>query len=585
MLKALPLLLLAAASIPTWSQTFSFVPVTNNFVSNGPHASGGFTKDQKLDLVQALGDQQIACYPGRGDGTFGPPVITALAAGNRIQVADLNRDGLDDLLTPAGIRLATGDCQFTHIAQPDLQWVDLIEDFDDDGILDLAVRISTDLIAGKTQLRRGHGDGTFDATGPVVDGYLVPARVGDLNGDGHRDTILRQFWPIGQGGRVGNTPFEMRAELGNGQGQFTARSLGLFETLYGSGDFNGDGTIDLLFAAGAYDISVWLGTGDGTFRQAQRYGYDCDTEYAVWGSGLGTFDSSGKTGFLISCDSETGSGIYYVSIGSGNPRRITIPGMSGKNFTVDDWNGDNRLDITAWDRNGAIQILLNVPDLAALPVATSSAANVPLVAPGSLASLYGTFPVRGTVIAPSFAAPPTTLGGLQLRATDPTGHRSFAALLFVSPTQVNFRVPDDLGLGWALLELVNGATVAPVGWMEAKAIAPTLFPTLTGEKLNADGSTTPIPGNPRPWPVPAVFTFYGTGFGGVKAEDIRLLFQKSSLPPLSIQPDPGITGLYLIRVRITSVSPGDGDDLDAYGSAVRMQIGDSFTNWFYSYIY
>jgi len=45
------------------------------------------------------------------------------------------------------------------------------------------------------------------------------------------------------------------------------------------------------------------------------------------------------------------------------------------------------------------------------------------------------------------------------------------------------------------------------------------------------------------------------------------------------------TGLYLIRLKITSVIPGDGDDLDAYGSAVRMQIGDSFTNSFYSNIY
>ena len=107
----------------------------------------------------------------------------------------------------------------------------------------------------------GNGDGTFQA--PVVyatpTGWGEPLTVLDFNQDGIKDLAA-----IDRGGDI---------LLGNGDGTFRpgpSIPLKLFTSFKLTGDFNGDGKVDLLathcnpFSHGCSE-QLLLGNGDGTF--------------------------------------------------------------------------------------------------------------------------------------------------------------------------------------------------------------------------------------------------------------------------------------------------------------------------------
>ena len=69
---------------------------------------------------------------------------------------------------------------------------------------------------------------------------------------------------------------------------------------------------------------------------------------------------------------------------------------------------------------------------------------------------------------------PVSLGGVTLAVTDSTGILRFASLLYVSPTQINFLVPDVVSAGAASIRVINDALSVDVGASVA-AVSPTLF--------------------------------------------------------------------------------------------------------------
>ena len=209
-------------------------------------AAGDFNKDGKLDLA-VMGTVGVQIALGNGDGTFhgslslGPP--GAFGAIGPLAVADLNGDGNPDLVYTASNTTGTA-----ATLQPGNIWVML-----------------------------GHGDGTFGAAvtysiGKVATGVAI----GDLNGDGKPDLAVADYAPGAA---------DVAVLLGNGDGTFQAAVK--YPAVNGAGsvvmaDFNGDGYQDLAVvsnssganssagAAGA--VTVLLGQGDGTFRDAIVYG-------------------------------------------------------------------------------------------------------------------------------------------------------------------------------------------------------------------------------------------------------------------------------------------------------------------------
>src|SRR5262249_1557029 len=133
-------------------------------------------------------------------------------------------------------------------------------------------------IGGAVLVQLGNGDGTFKA--PV--NYKVGTSgasvvVGDLNGDGKPDLVAIAE-PFVRGASNQVLPGSIGVLIGNGDGTFqpivkyvVAKSL-LYVTI---GDFNRDGVADLVVASASVTsgiVTVLLGNGDGTFRNALTYG-------------------------------------------------------------------------------------------------------------------------------------------------------------------------------------------------------------------------------------------------------------------------------------------------------------------------
>jgi uncharacterized protein (TIGR03437 family) len=111
-------------------------------------------------------------------------------------------------------------------------------------------------------------------------------------------------------------------------------------------------------------------------------------------------------------------------------------------------------------------------------VVASAAAAVAVVAPGSLASIYGSSLASTTQWA--FSLPlPSSLGGISITVQDAGGNSARASLLYVSPGQINFLMPQGMPTGVATFLISNGTNTSVTAIGAVGQVAPTLF-TMTG---------------------------------------------------------------------------------------------------------
>lgn len=264
--------------------------------------SGDFNGDGRPDLAAANVDEQtglgtVSVLLGNGDGTFqaaqtfatGIYIFNPQYNTQSLQVADLNDDGNDDLVTLNGsgswrLLFANGDGTFqppVSIAlsaqitpdDPDQRprgqgaFAVAIDDFNHDGRLDLVVGgavkfITTNEVSGSLDFHETHyinvllgqGDGTFLRGEVKPSPGRILSAAGDFTNDGELD-ILSVF---------GVFP-------GNGDGTFQdyvrTSSVSFGDVSNPLGDFNGDGNLDVLSRR-----SLTLGNGDGTFQEEEFLG-------------------------------------------------------------------------------------------------------------------------------------------------------------------------------------------------------------------------------------------------------------------------------------------------------------------------
>src|SRR5579862_9451979 len=132
----------------------------------------------------------------------------------------------------------------------------VVADFNHDNKVDVAV---ANFLDGTVSVFLGNGDGTLQPAltyAVNLDDFALTS--GDFNGDGNLDLAASD-----EGGQVSIL-------LGNGDGTFQTKKVFTGEVQSQSiaaGDFNGDGKLDLI-VPGAFDsfISLLLGNGDGTFQ-------------------------------------------------------------------------------------------------------------------------------------------------------------------------------------------------------------------------------------------------------------------------------------------------------------------------------
>lgn len=333
-------------------------------------AVGDFNGDGILDLaVTNYGSGTVSILLGNGDGTFTPAPnspVTVTFDPESIVVADFNGDGKADLAMENSyyngvitILLGNGDGTFTPAANSPITVGGAFEtpgavavgDINGDGIPDLVATNSNNVISdpGTMTVLLGKGDGTFTITAnsPVTIGSgPISIAVGDFNGDGIPDLAMVNF--------AGNN---VTILLGNGDGTFTAATdspvaVGSFPTSIATGDFNGDGILDLAVTNSNYtsgtvgSVTVLLGNGDGTFTPAASSPVNVGNSPQSVVVGDFNGDSKGDLAVANNGDDTVtillGSGNGTFTQATNNPVRV---GDFPHSEAVGDFNGDGISDL------------------------------------------------------------------------------------------------------------------------------------------------------------------------------------------------------------------------------------------------
>jgi uncharacterized protein (TIGR03437 family) len=166
------------------------------------------------------------------------------------------------------------------------------------------------------------------------------------------------------------------------------------------------------------------------------------------------------------------------------------------------------------------------------------------VAPDSMVTVFGGQLASGTQSATEQPLP-TTLGSSTVSVKDANGVARAAGLYYVSPNQLNFKIPTDTAAGPATITVTNGDQTQTLGNVSIAAVSPGLF------YLNSDGlaaaDLTRVNGSNTSYEQIAqldvstnqfaalpidlgsdtdkvYLTFYGTGFRNISSSDSVQVF-------------------------------------------------------------
>ncbi len=190
-------------------------------------------------------------------------------------------------------------------------------------------------------------------------------------------------------------------------------------------------------------------------------------------------------------------------------------------------------------------------------------------APGSIAAAFGTGLAAETAAAGQQPLP-TELGGLRVEITDAGGTVHPAPLFFVSPTQVNFLVPEAIAPGKAEWKIVSGQQSVASGGLRIAAIAPGLFTAdssgsgaglIVAVRAEEDGSQTVLPAfehdaAKQAWvtmPIPlegdVYLLVFGTGIrGAVPGELLTATIDGVDVPVIGAAPQSEFAGLDQVNI-------------------------------------
>ena len=301
-------------------------------------AVGDLDGDGVPDAVSTL-----SSFAGSAYGTFG--AATAHAAGDDVCLADVNGDGILDLVsavtaadqvsvalgggsggfaTPATFATGTGPVRV------------LVADVNGDGKPDI---VTTNGTAGSVSVLLGNGAGSFAAHADTTVGASpLGVAAGDINRDGKLDLVVAN-----SGGTT------VSVLLGDGTGAFTKTdvTVGAQPSAVGLGDFNRDGKLDLVVGTAAGSVSVLPGDGAGAFGTAVSMASPAGATDLV----VGDFTTDGKLD--VAATTPHTSGTADVSVLSGNgaggflatPLNLTVPGDVVESLATADFNHDGALDL------------------------------------------------------------------------------------------------------------------------------------------------------------------------------------------------------------------------------------------------
>jgi hypothetical protein len=470
-----------------------------------PGPGGGSSDPVPFTVTEPTSTLVFRSFPIEGMGITSPISLVT---------ADFNHDGIADLAVidqaPApfcnyfwggnvgsiAILLGNGDGTFSRassLCSPDWPGVTperlaITGDLNRDGNVDLIVVFSAFIGESHDEVYYyyGNGDGTFTAppNAYLFGDYLQGLALGDFCGNGQLDFAISEFddfidfngiyvyslcsYDLVYGDRKpflppagslisgdfnGDGILDLGANSGNlmiflnkGKGvfrQLPSIPFGGGYTPMGSGtifrpptpvtgDFNGDGILDLGTVNGN-TISVLLGKGDGTFTAKAGQPVSAQTNVSLISTDI---NGDGKLDLVV-LDSASAVSVW---LGNGDgtfqaPRDTT---GRGDGVVAADFNGDGRMDLAVTNSvNGTVSILLQGPPYKAL-------VESPINADGTsvFSAKRGVVPVKFTLTengVPTCTMPPATIA-LTRTAGGTLGSVDDSVYANPSDTGSNFRI-------------------------------------------------------------------------------------------------------------------------------------------------
>lgn len=331
-----------------------------------PMAVGDLNGDGLVDLVvghkfptgQAEQRPAATALISRGDGTFtSKPTPFSEASARGALLEDFDGDGKLDMallrrdadgLGPVVVHRGRGDGTFGQI----MDSVELVTpgglgvgDMDGDGAADLVI---SDGDTHRIIVARGNGDGTFDEGSSCAGTWGRDLAIGDVNGDGALDVaVLRD---------------QVEILLNDGDGGLEksgAVAVGPQPKALALADLDKDGKLDIAVVDGDDDaVQVLRGNGRGTFRATRSYAVGA----APADVAAGDVDGDGYAD-LISANADGDSVTVLFGRGSAgfrsSPLVLTV-GAGPGGVALADVTGDGWPEVvTANQEAGSVTVLLN----------------------------------------------------------------------------------------------------------------------------------------------------------------------------------------------------------------------------------
>ncbi|MGC2422757.1 MAG: FG-GAP-like repeat-containing protein [Nitrospirota bacterium] len=530
-------------------------------------AAGDFNGDGKLDLAVANNNGTVCIMLGNGDGTFQRYV--AYAAGNdtySVAVGDFNGDGKLDLAvtnsndSTVSVLLGNGDGTFrapVDYATGSEPSSVTVGDFNGDGKLDLAVANYND---NTVSVLLGNGDGTFQRKVDCATGSGPRSvAVGDFKGDGKLDLAV-----------AGDSSVSIL--FGNGDGTFLGNSdYGIVgATSVAIGDFNGDGKLDLAIATITQTVSIMLGNGDGSFATPVDYttGYSDIPLYSV---ATGDFNGDGKLDLVVINMYGTVSVLLGNGDGTFQSKVDYATGGESESVAVGDFNGDGKLDLAVAINNGTVSVLLGK---ALYPAVTGVSSSTNLSTYGQSVTFTATVSPSSATGTVNFMDGSTAFGGSTLSggtATYSTSALSVGAhtITAVYGGDTNYAGSTSSGITQTVNKITTTTTESsgqnPSAYGQSVTFTATVSPSTAGTVTFMDGATTL--GTGTLYSGTATFTTVALSVG---SHTITAVYGGDTNDTGSTSSGITQTVNQAITATVTTVSSGSLNDTSSYGDSVTF---------------